>query len=233
MNAQIIAMGGGGFSSETGASALDRYVLAQSTQQHPKVCFLAQASGEAQPYIDKFYSAFSQYLCQPSHLSLLNPPTDNLPEYLLQQDVIYVGGGNTEHLLAVWRVSGLHIHLRRAYENGTILAGISAGANCWFEQSVTDVDDGGYAIVGGLGYLTGSCTSHYSSEVGLRPACHQMIAENRLKSGYTFDDFAAGHFINGQLHRCVCSRSEAQAYFLENKNGSVHETLLKILHLTQ
>ena len=125
--AQIIAMGGGGFSMEPDNLALDRYVIAQTGKTYPKVTFLSQASGEARDYIINFYKAFNELDCQASHLSLFQPHTADLESYLLAQDVIYVGGGNTKSMLALWREWGLPAILRRAYEEGIVLAGISAG----------------------------------------------------------------------------------------------------------
>ena len=75
--------------------------------------------------------------CQPSHLSFFDR-TPDLRSYLLAQDVIYVGGGNTKSMLAVWRDWGLPELLREAWAEGIVLAGTSAGANCWFEQGVAD-----------------------------------------------------------------------------------------------
>src|SRR4051812_14289532 len=97
----IIAMGGGGFSMEPDNLALDRYVVAQTEQTYPKVCFLSQASGESQDYIIRFYKAFNELNCQSSHLSLFQPHTADLESFLLSQNVIYVGGGNTKSMLAL------------------------------------------------------------------------------------------------------------------------------------
>ena len=100
---QIIAMGGGGFSMEPDNLALDRYILEQTGKSRPVVCFLPTASGDADGYIVKFYSAFTKLDCQPSHLSLFRPPTADLEPFIFENDVIYVGGGNTRSMLALWR----------------------------------------------------------------------------------------------------------------------------------
>ena len=110
----IITMGGGGFSMEPENLALDRYVVAQSGKTDPKVCFLSQASGEGRDYIINFYKAFSELNCHPSHLSLFQPHTSDLESFLLAQDIIYVGGGNTKSMLALWREWNLPAILRRA-----------------------------------------------------------------------------------------------------------------------
>src|SRR4051794_12334703 len=101
--AHIIAMGGGGFSMEPDNLALDRYIIAQSGKPDPKVCFLAQASGESQDYIIRFYKAFNELSSHASLLSLFNPHTSDIESFLLAQDIIYVGGGNPKSMLALWR----------------------------------------------------------------------------------------------------------------------------------
>ncbi|HET7628220.1 MAG TPA: Type 1 glutamine amidotransferase-like domain-containing protein, partial [Bacillales bacterium] len=135
---QIIAMGGGGFSMEPDNLLLDEYIVAQARNERPKVCFVPTASGDAAGYIDKFYKAFSSLACKPSHLSLFKPPVKDLQSFLLDKDVVYVGGGNTNNLLLLWRAWGLDVSLRKAWEQGVVLAGLSAGSICWFEEGVTD-----------------------------------------------------------------------------------------------
>jgi peptidase E len=128
---QIIAMGGGGFSMEPDNLALDQYILQQVNVPHPRVCFLSQASGEARDYILNFHTAFNRLGALPSHLLLWPYPPQAMEDFLLNQDVICVGGGNTKNMLALWREWGMDAMLRRANEQGVLLAGISAGAICW------------------------------------------------------------------------------------------------------
>lgn len=129
---QIIALGGGGFSMEPENPLLDLYVLKQSGKHNPKICFIPTASGDADNYIARFYEFFGKQNCKPSHLSLFKPQTRDLESYLIEKDIIYVGGGNTRNLLALWREWGLDLIMMKAWEQGTVLAGISAGSICSF-----------------------------------------------------------------------------------------------------
>ncbi len=230
---QIIAMGGGGFSMEPDNLALDRYVVAQSGIQRPRVCFLSQASGEARDYIINFYNAFNQLDCRAAHLSLFQPHTADIEDFLLSQQVIYVGGGNTKSMLALWREWKLDSILRRAGENGTVLAGISAGANCWFEACTTDSIPGRITALACLGYLPGSCTPHYDGEAERRPAVRRMVASGELLAGYAFDDGAAGHFIKGALRQVVSSRPSAKGYRVERLGDEAVETVLETRYLLE
>ena len=150
---QIIAMGGGGFSMEPDNLALDRYVLEQTDKSLPEVCFLPTASGDADSYLVKFYAAFAQLTCKPSHLSLFRLPAADLASFVFEKDVIYVGGGNTRSMLGLWREWGLDEILREAWNRGVVLAGLSVGAICWFEQGVTNSVPGRTETLTCLGLL--------------------------------------------------------------------------------
>jgi peptidase E len=215
-------MGGGGFSSEPDNPSLDHYVLSVARRQNPSVCFLATATGDAQTYIDNFYSAFRRLPCRPAHLPLF-ARTPDLQSMILEQDVIYVGGGNTKSMLAVWREWGLPDLLRRAWESGTVLAGVSAGAICWFETGVTDSSASGLYPLMGLGFLAGACCPHYDGEAERRPALRGLVDAGTITSALALDDGAAAHFVNGRLANIVSSRPQAHAYRVERLNGRAVE----------
>ena len=128
--------GGGGFSEEE-SPALDDYILDASGRPRPRICFLPTAGGDNNSYLVKFYNAFSGGHCDPCHLALFNRTVDDARAFLLAQDVIYVGGGNTVNLLAVWRAQGMDVLLREAWERGIVLGGLCAGSMCWFEGGIT------------------------------------------------------------------------------------------------
>src|SRR5579863_5917116 len=134
----IVVMGGGGFSMEPRNTLLDDFVIGLTRTRLPRICFIGTASGDDPGYIRRFYSAFPKRRAIASHLGLFDRSIRNLEEFILHQDAIYVGGGNTANLLAVWRVHGLDKILMRAWRAGIVMAGVSAGAMCWFEVGVTD-----------------------------------------------------------------------------------------------
>lgn len=223
---QIIAMGGGGFSMEPDNLALDRYVLQQTHKADPRVCFLPTASGDSDSYILNFYKSFSTLPCQTNYLSLFRPPTADLEGFIMEQDVIYVGGGSTRSLMALWREFGLDTFLHKAYQAGTVLAGISAGANCWFEDCSTDSLPGEFQVLACLGFLKGSFCPHYDGEAERRPSYQRLIGQGALKGGLAADDGAAVHFIDEELIRVVSSRPDARAYQVIRINDQVQEEAL-------
>ena len=223
---QIVAMGGGGFSMEPENPLLDRYVLAQAGHDNPRVCFLATASGDAQSYIDRFYEAFAAHRCRPSHLSLFRPFTSATDAFLRKQHVIYVGGGNTRSMLALWREWGVDATLRIAWERGTVLAGLSAGAICWFEQGLTDSVPGALTALPCLGLLPGSACPHYDGEAERRPTFRRLVAAGDLLPGLAVDDGAALHFVGTTLAQVISSRPAARAYRVERAGHEALETPL-------
>src|SRR5262245_2380311 len=174
---QIIAMGGGGFSMEPDNLALDRYVLEQTRKPRPRVCFVPTASGDSLDYINRFYASFQTLDCEPSYLAVFSGPTGSWRDYILEQDVIYVGGGTTRNLLAVWREWGLDEILREAWARGIVLTGISAGSICWFEDGITHSIPGSLTPLRCLGFLKGSNCPHYDGEADRRPAFHRLLRE--------------------------------------------------------
>jgi peptidase E len=226
MKRQIIALGGGGFSDEPDNPLLDNYILSQSAKPEPKICFIPTASGDAREYIDKFYRCFEKKNCAPTHLSLFSGNVDRLEEFILERDIVFVGGGNTRNLLILWKEWGLDQFLRNAYARGIILSGISAGSICWFEQGLTDSFPNQLHPIDCLGILEGSNCPHFDSEPERKPIFMQKISAGELKGGLGCEDGVALHFINEQLHRAVSSDPEKRAYGYESK-GSLTETVIE------
>lgn len=226
---QIVALGGGGFSMEE-TPVLDDYILALARNRPVRICFVPTASGDNENYIVRFYRRFSGENCQPTHLELFRRDGRNLAEFARTQDIIYVGGGNTANMLAIWRLHGFDQALQMALAEGTILTGLSAGSICWFQAGVTDSFGGDLAQLDGLGFLPGSHCPHYDGESVRRPAYHKLISGG-MSSGFAADDGVALHFVDGQLHRVVSSRPKAQAYRVQLQNGVVEEELITTEYL--
>jgi len=209
---QIIALGGGGFSMEPDNPLLDLYILEQAKKVKPQICFIPTASGDSDNYISRYYNFFNQQDCKPSHLSLFEPPTRDLESFILEKDIVYVGGGNTKNLLALWKEWGLDCILRKAWFQGVILAGLSAGSICWFEEGVTDSYGDGLEPIECLGFLKGSNCPHYDGEIERRPAYHKLIESKKIQSGVATDDGVAIHYKEQGISKIVSSRPTAKAY---------------------
>lgn len=228
---QIVAMGGAGLSIETDNLLLEQYILKLTNKEKPKICFVPTASGDSQSYIDRFDTAFAQLPCIPSQLLLFRLHTADLRSFLLEQDIIYVGGGNTKNLLALWKEWGLDSIIREAWERGIILAGWSAGSICWFEEGVTDSFPGQLTVLPCLGFLKGSNCPHYDGEPERKPSYHRLLSEGLISEGYAADDGVAFHFLGEQLERIVSSRPHAKAYQLKKIGETVKEIPLEPTYL--
>jgi dipeptidase E len=229
LRGHIVAMGGGGFSMEADNPLLDDFALALTGKDRPRVCFLPTASGDSRDYIDRFYAAFGEDRCQPTHLSLFRRCDDarDIREVVAEQDVLYVGGGNVANLLALWHIHGLDSLVRRAWERGAVLCGVSAGMICWFEQALTDSFGAELAPLDALGFLPGSAAPHYDGEPRRRPRFHELVGSGELSDGLAADDGAALHFAGTRLVQVVSSRPTAAAYRVERRGAEVVETRLE------
>jgi dipeptidase E len=230
---QIVAFGGGGFSTDWGNTLLDDYVLGLTGCERPRVCFLPTASGDADHYVVRFYRAFAASRCEPSHISLFRRETgvgDPLA-HLLAQDLVYVGGGSLVSLLGTWRAHGIDCALRQAWQAGVVMCGGSAGSLCWFSHAVSGFHEGPPRRIEALGFLPWSNAVHYDEEPGRRESFREAIADG-MPAGYGAGDAAALHFVGTELERVVSARPRAKAFHVSaDPSGGARERKLPVSHL--
>jgi dipeptidase E len=225
----IVAIGGGGCGLEPENRALDEYLIGLTGKERPRVCFIPTASGDNDAYIARFFGAFGPDRWTANYLPLFHRTTRDLRALLLGQDVVYVGGGNTAAMLAIWRQHGVDVILREAWQQGVLLCGVSAGGNCWFEACSTDsfgldLD----ALNDGLGFLPGSFCPHYDGEERRRPTLRDFITGDRLPAGWAADNHVALRFEGTELVEAVGSKPSAKGYRVARAtDGSFHEEVLE------
>lgn len=213
---QIIAIGGSGFAKGKEKPFFEQYILRQTGAKNPRILFIGTATGDTPKYIEYFYATFSRLRCRPSHLPLFHR-TPDLRKTILMQDAIFVGGGNTKSMLAVWREWGIDKILKEAWKKGIVMSGVSAGAICWFEEGVTDSWAGKLMPLKCLGFLQGSCCPHWSGEKERKPAYKKMLKAKKIKPGIAIDDGAAAHFLANTLVKIVRSKKSAGVYTQTNR----------------
>ncbi|HSL63219.1 MAG TPA: peptidase E [Gaiellaceae bacterium] len=218
---QILALGGHGMQP---GEPLDDFLLELTGAERPRVLLIPTASAENAEYVVRFYECFGRRT-RASHLRLFGIPTQGIRDVILDQDAIFVGGGNTANMLAVWRVHGVDEALREAWERGIVLAGSSAGSICWFDAGVTDSFRAELDGLECLGFLPGSNCPHYDGEETRRPAYHRLVAGG-LPPGLAAEDFVGLRFRGLELAEVVTSRPGSQAYRVERVDGGVRETPL-------
>ena len=222
MKKQIIAIGGGGFGRTPGEGLIEKYILDQSEKDVPNICFIPTATGDNEAYKVNYYSTFSKLDCSPSHLDFFKR-TPDLKELILKQDVIFVGGGNTKSMLAVWKDWGLDLLLKEAYEKGVIMSGVSAGAICWFDQGITDSWAEDLKVMDCLGFIEGACCPHYDEEPQRKPSLNKFITEKVLKSCYAVDGGCALHIEDEKEFKSVVFSENKNSFLVEMKDNQVAE----------
>jgi len=219
--------------SDDGSSPIDDHVLELADRSRPRVCFVPTASGDADDYSERFETAFATR-ARTSVLSLFcrEPWGYTDPRMLLEQDVVYVGGGSTANLLAVWRLHGLPDLLREAAAQGTVLVGISAGMNCWFEGSSTDSYGPLAPLNDGLGLVGGSACPHYLGEPDRRGLYRQWVGSGKLPGGLAVDDFSAVVITDGLLVEAISERPGHPVFRVEREGDAAveHEVPVRLLH---
>jgi len=222
---RIVAFGGGV------DEPLREFVLRLTGVETPRVLYLPTAQGDSDAAIARFYEAFGTERCRPSHLRLFGIPPRGIRELVLAQDLVYVAGGNTANMLAIWRVHGLDTILREAWEAGVVLAGVSAGSICWFEEGVTDSFRAQLDGLPCLGFLPGSNCPHYDGEPRRRPAYRELVGGG-FPAGLAADDACGLVFHGTTFAEAVASAPGAGAYRVQLVDGAVQETPLPARMLT-
>ena len=171
-----------------GAMVLD--ALAMTARVRPRVCLVYTASGDSSNYYAMSYEAFNAAGCDVTELKLFPQPSANVDERLGTSDLIWVGGGSVANLLALWRLHGVDVAMRAAWEQGVILAGVSAGSLCWHVGGTTDSFGPTLEkVTNGLALLPYANGVHYDSEAQRRPLLHRLVGQRELPPvAYATDD---------------------------------------------
>jgi peptidase E len=194
--------------------------------EHPRLCIIGTALGDHPAYLTSFYAAFGRLGMNVTHLALFPMPSvPDVAEHLGAQDIIWVAGGSTANLLAVWRVHGLDQILADCWAAGVVLMGVSAGSLCWHVGGTTDsFGPELQPVTNGLGWLPYSNSPHYDAEAQRRPLAQRLIADGTLPDGYATDNGAGLVFYGTDLHEAITEDAGALAYTItRTANGEVTE----------
>ena len=219
MKKHVIAIGGGGFGRNNSSYLIEKYILNISEKIYPKICFLPTATGDNDSYIVRFYSVFSKFNCKPSHIEFFKR-TSNIKDHIMDQDVVFVGGGNTKSMLSIWNDWGMSNLLNDAYKEGVIMSGVSAGAICWFTSGITDSWENELRILPCLDFISGTCCPHYDEEPSRIPYVKKILLEKKVSNCISIEGGSAMHFIDGKPFKNVSFKNNKNTYnvFLENKD---------------
>lgn len=222
MTGHIIAIGGIDYYAPDHVPTLERYILEQTGKSRPKVCFLPQATAEDYQGIVRFFEIFTRLGAAPSWLSLFRRVPRDWADKLRENDVVFVGGGNTKSMLALWREWGVDSVLKEMLADGKVLAGTSAGAICWYEECVTD-SIWPLGAIKGLGFLRGSACPHYDGEVERRPTMLRMVRDGEISPGIALQNAAAAHYVDGEFYSIITADKDARGYQISLEAGEIIE----------
>ena len=230
MDKQIIAIGGGGFGRNPGDGVIEQYILDQTGKEKPNICFIPTATGDNEAYKVNYYSTFSKLDCNPIHLDFFKR-TPDLEQLIPQQDAIFVGGGNTKSMLAVWKDWNLDKLLKDAYGKGVVMSGVSAGANCWFERAVVDSWEEDLRVIDCMGFVKGNCCPHYDEEPQRRPAVKKFLEDGIVDSCYSVEGNCALHIKNDNEYLSVDFGKEKNAYIVSIDDDKIKEAAFNRLSI--
>lgn len=231
MSKAIVAIGGGEIRTR-GTLDIDREIIRLSNRRRPKIVFMPTASSDSPRYCRRFSDYFGGFLgCKTDNLFLVSerPSAEQIKNKILSSDIVYVGGGNTLLMMRIWRRLGVDKVLAAAYEAGIVLAGISAGAICWFDSGHSDSmsfynpRNWKYINVKGLGLIPGVHCPHYNGMtrgVPRRREFRQMIGQVG-GTGLALENNCAMEFIEGRFYRVIASKPHSRAYKVHKIGGSV------------
>ena len=220
LNKNIVAIGGGGFGRSLGDLKIEKYIISLVNKDRPKVCFIPTASGDNQLYKLNFYRAFTKLNCITSHLDFFTR-TENLETKILKQDIIFVGGGNTKSMLAVWREWNLPAILKKAYENKIVMSGVSAGAICWFDKGITDSFADKLEIIDCLGLVEGIACPHYDEEKEREPFVNEVINNKIIDSCFCIEGNCALHIKNDFEYKSINFGIKKSSLKVSKKNNKL------------
>ena len=230
MKKQIIAIGGGGFGRNPGKGVIEQYIINQTKKKKPKICFIPTATGDDESYKVSFYQTFTKLSCTPTHLDFFKR-TPDIENLILKQDIIFVGGGNTKSMLAVWRDWRLDKVLKKAYQRGIVMTGVSAGAICWFNKGITDSWADELKIINCLSFTKGACCPHYDEEKDRRPSLKEYITKGKIKSCFAIEGNCALHLIDDKVFRAISFGNGKNSYEVRLRNNSFEESKIKNLQI--
>lgn len=228
MTSHLFAMGGGSYVGPNGGpSPMFRHILSHTGKKHPKVCYIPTASADKRDSVTDFVYGMNRLRAHPNFLSLYSTPSADLESWIMEFDAVFVAGGNTRNLLALWREWKLDVALKNAWQRGVVMFGGSAGAICWYEQGNSDFIADQLNPIDALGWLPGSVCPHYGDEKARRQSYHAMVADGRLKPGYGLSDRGVLHYVDGKLHEPLIEHPDFGVFQVDRTaDGKAVETKL-------
>ncbi len=206
------------------------HIIKLTKKENPKVCFVPTATGDSTVSIASWHSLCEGLPMRPHVMRVFidsYTTKESFEEKLMKMDAVFVGGGNTLNMMAIWKSQGIDLALRKAYDSGILMTGASAGSLCWFESGTTDSRPKELSKVECLGWIKASHCPHYNVEEFRRPVYHDLITRKELSPGYACDNQSGIYFENENMIHCVSSNPKSKSYYVDLQEGKIVERELK------
>jgi dipeptidase E len=223
MKRKLLAFGSGNF------TAFLKHIIPFTQKENPRICFIPTATGDSLTSITNWYAASEDLPMQPYVLKTFISSYDtkkSFEEVIMSMDAVFVGGGNTLNMLAIWKAHGIDVILRKAYDNGVLMTGGSAGSLCWFKSGTTDSRPIKLSKVECMGWINSSNCPHFDGEEFRRPLYHDLIKKGELLPGYACDNQAGVYFEDEQFIKSVALNDKSFSYHVDLVGGQIKETKL-------
>jgi peptidase E len=216
LNSNIIVIGGESNADEKAMTPIDQYIIALTGKDSPSVLYISTANGDDPLKTSDFRNKYTSAGCLVMNLAFFTPPfvdMEKISSMFAMADIIYVAGGNTRAMLAIWQEFGIISYLQKARDKGKVLCGVSAGAICWFDFGHSD-SGGAFALIRGLGLLPGALCPHFNSEKGRKTSFVELVCHGCIYPAYAVDDGIALHFKNGRYHKTIHNDTACSGYLV-------------------
>lgn len=202
------------------------HLISLTGKSDPLVLYIGAARGDDPKRIEEYYRLFSESGCRLRHLNMTYLDTRIIEDEITYFDLIYVDGGSTKNLVALFNLWKIDEALRRAYNSGSIIAGASAGAICWFEHCVTDSIPKELTVMECLGWLKGTAVPHSDSRPERIKVAEQALAsETASFPCYLLEDGACVIFENEEVKSVVSIDSGKTVRIIRTNVESIIESL--------
>ncbi|MDE2038039.1 MAG: Type 1 glutamine amidotransferase-like domain-containing protein [Patescibacteria group bacterium] len=228
---KIVAIGGGeigspGYPVET--AKIDKEIIRLAGKKNPVVLFIPTASSDSPGYYETVRRHFGRRLgCKVDVLLVIKekPSRAEIERKVMSSDIIYVGGGNTFKMIRAWKACGLDIILKKAWNKGIVLSGLSAGSICWFRNGISDSrrfknPEADLIKVSGLGFIPATNSPHYDVEKDRRAGLKKIMRKTP-NVAIAIDNCCAVEFVE-DTYRVIASKPGAKAYKVYWKMGKYH-----------
>lgn len=210
---------------------IDIEAVKMTEKKNPNFLFIGLASSFSDSYYDTMKKIYKDLGCSCAYLkkkNIINNP-QIVKDKIKEADLIYIGGGDTIKLLNDIKEYGIDVLLREAYENGTVLLGISAGAILLSSGGFSDSlilrgESDEYTFVEGLHFINIEISPHYKASIEKDNSLKEYLKKVK-KDFFCLENCTALKIIDN-TYQVIKSSTEKEVYLCSVKDNQLKEQKL-------